>query len=87
MGSLFSPSVPSVSPVQFVPSTPAPSTTAQQTQKETQQNTPDTSQEESVKDVIQRRTRGRSSLIQTAVRGVLNEGSALAPQRKSLLGE
>ncbi len=90
MGSLFSPSVPSYSPVSYTPQVvSAPKQTPTQPTEKTQQNrqaeTPD---EEVIRDVIKRSTRGRSSLIQTSYRGVLGEASTpTAPQRKSLLGE
>lgn len=85
MGSLFSaPSVPSVSPLSYVP-TSQPNATATPIVN----NTPvsSTESEDAVKDVIRKTSRGRSSTIQTSFRGVLGETNALVPQRKSLLGE
>jgi hypothetical protein len=90
MGSLFSPSVPTYSPVSYTPAAIQTSPQPQQNESpETQQNTQtDSNEEDVVKDIIKRNTRGRSSLIQTSYRGVLGEASApTAPQRKSLLGE
>lgn len=49
--------------------------------------------EDNVRDVIRRQTRGRSSTIQTSYRGVLEENeraslpTSLSPKRKNLLGE
>jgi len=86
MGSLFStPSIPSISSVQYV----APSTSINPTSLEPQTiDQPQSSEtEDVVKDVIRRSQRGRSSTIQTSFRGVLGETNTLVPQRKSLLGE
>lgn len=83
MGSLFSaPSVPTYFPVTYV----APSTSVNPTMvtPSTDGSSTDT---ETVKDVISRVSRGRSSTIQTSFRGVLGESNSLAPQRKTLLGE
>jgi len=91
MGSLFSPPVPAYSPVSYAApvvsapiQTPEPQTIIQETQ---QNSETDNNDESVVKDIIKRSSRGRSSLIQTSYRGVLGEGDALSPQRKSLLGE
>ena len=85
MGSLFSrPSMPTVSPVSYVPT----STTITETPSVETTTTPSSSEsEDAVKDIIRNTTRGRSSTIQTSFRGVLGETNTLVPQRKSLLGE
>ncbi len=86
MGSLFSsPSVPTYSPVQYVPPQSVQKNSANE--KPTPSINQDSDDENQVKDVIKRSARGRNSLIQTSYRGVLGEANALVPQRKSLLGE
>jgi hypothetical protein len=90
MGSLFStPSVPTVSPVSYVPQQVAPPSTSinPTTVKDTSQNKKKEDDDAAVKDIIKRATRGRSSTIQTSFRGVLEEANTLAPKRKTLLGE
>ncbi len=90
MGSLFSsPSVPSVSPVSYVPTTTVVQRTATTTAKPktTTTTTQPSEKEDAVKDIIRKSSRGRSSTIQTSFRGVLGETNALVPKRKSLLGE
>lgn len=48
-------------------------------------------EENVVRDIVRRQTRGRNSTIQTSYRGVLGDAGdapiALTPQRKTLLGE
>ena len=91
MGSFFSPSVPKYSPVTYTPPQSVTSTTtytpspSESDNGENQQNSDDT---QAITNVI-KRNRGRSSLIQTSYRGVLNEESdgINAPKRKTLLGE
>jgi|GEM_PF-1508794 len=99
MGSFFAPSVPTYSPVTYTPpqttSTLSSDTTSNdQTTESTTTTT--TSETEAINDVIKRTNRGRSSLIQTSYRGVLNEQSDASdstplsnftPKRKTLLGE
>lgn len=85
MGSLFSsPKIPTAPSVQYV----APSTSINPTLVGDGTNTENKNDnDEAVKDVIRRASRGRASTIQTSFRGVLGETNSLAPQRKSLLGE
>ena len=88
MGSLFSQSVPRYSPVSYAPQTQSTTDAPSQNDKLTvQQNNQNAAEEDSLKDVIRRSSRGRNSLIQTSYRGVLTDVSSLAPQRKNLLGE
>ena len=89
MGSLFSsPSVPTVSPVAYVPSSQSQTNVAKTVSTQTSSSTsqPDDT-EDAVRDIIRKSSRGRSSTIQTSFRGVLDETSSLAPKRKTLLGE
>ena len=84
MGSLFSsPSVPTVSPVAYVPSSQSQTNIPQIPSSPAK---PDET-EEAVRDIIRKSSRGRSSTIQTSFRGVLDETSSLAPKRKTVLGE
>ena len=86
MGSLFSPSVPRYSPVSYTPAI-ASSVNETSGEGETSPNTSQDNEEEIVRDIIRRNFRGRNSTIQTSYRGVLGEDNALAPKRKTLLGE
>lgn len=85
MGSLFSaPPIPTSPSVQYV----APSTSVNPTTIEQKSNESTIDDEnDSVKNVIRRTNRGRSSTIQTSYRGALNANSTISPQRKNLLGE
>jgi hypothetical protein len=94
MGSLFSTSTPSYTPVAY---TPASSTTPSSTQTVTNRDdedetTNETSNDEGdIRDLVRQSARSRSATIQTSYRGVLDENAesltSLSPQRKSLLGE
>jgi len=95
MGSLFSTPVPSAPPVTYVPQvstvppSPQQSSSSQPvgTQNQSVNAEVNTDDEDAVKDIIKRTTRGRNSTIQTSYRGVLNTNEGIAPQRKTLLGE
>ena len=92
MGSLFSQSVPRYSPVSYTPQTQGRTVASSDedgdaTLKTSQQSDGGNSaEEESIKDIIRRNTRGRNSLIQTSYRGVLTDVSSLSPQRKKFIG-
>ena len=87
MGSLFSSATPSYTPTQSV----ATNSVTQDVPNDDGVETPDLKNEEAVRDVVRKSSRGRSSTIQTSYRGVLEEGDnapiTLTPQRKNLLGE
>lgn len=83
MGSLFKTSTPRYTPTPYVsPYTPAPIGEAGDTPT-VNDNT------QKAQDTIRRlaRNRGVGSTILTSFRGVLDDRSSLAPQRKNLLGE
>jgi len=84
MGSLFS--APPIPTIPFVQSAP-PSTSVNPVSIERPLISDPDNNDEVVKDVIRRASRGRSSTIQTSFRGVLGQSNQLAPQRKILLGE
>lgn len=84
MGTLFSkPSVPAYSPVQYV----SPTSTQENVSDSEVSQSETLNEEEAVKDVVRRASRGRNTTIQTSYRGVLNQDNKLSPQRKTLLGE
>ena len=91
MGSLFTPSMPRYSPVNYVSQASEGGQTTENysaiANKAEGQQQPNESDEKSVRDMIRRNARGRNSLIQTSYRGVLTDINSLAPQRKNLLGE
>ena len=83
MGSILKTSTPRYAPAPYVPYTPPTSEPAAETPKT------DNADAEKVQDAIRRvaRNRGIGSTILTSFRGVLDDQSTLAPQRKNLLGE
>jgi len=84
MGSLFS--APPIPTIPFVQSAPSSTSVNPASVERPSISVPDNN-DEVVKDVIRRASRGRSSTIQTSFRGVLGESNSLSPQRKTLLGE
>lgn len=83
MGTLFStPSVPAYSPISSASSSTETSVSDSEVPSAEIPN-----DENAVKDVVRRASRGRHSTIQTSYRGVLGQGNTLSPQRKTLLGE
>jgi len=83
MGSLFKTSTPSYRPAPYTPPSVNKQSKADAVQATSDDNT------EKAQDAIRRvaRNRGVGSTILTSFRGVLDDKSSIAPQRKNLLGE
>jgi hypothetical protein len=82
MGSLFKTSTPRYTPAPYKPSVTVPAPTPISVQEKTDSV-------DKAQNAIRRvaRNRGVGSTILTSFRGVLDDKSSLAPQRKNLLGE